>query len=378
MPIDPTTEAMFACADPAVRDALWRHLVPPPQAPQLAFSPRIHPADQMLRHSIRHWGDPWRALSQYYGVALQQHRLAVAVLDAAAVPPAGRFLDFACGFGRLQRFLSLTHPQLDITASDIQADAVDFCVGEYGARGLYSTARPADFRSEHRFHCIWVASLFSHLPRAAFHEWLSRLHDLLGPEGILCFSVHDVSGHPQPVDVPADGFSYTAGSELEELGAESYGTTFVTEAFVRDAVARCVGSDVALARIPRALANHQDLYVLGAPGLPVQRLQDLPRGQWGCVDVIIRSSPDRLKLAGWAALLDSAPARHVEIRVGEHVTRCAPRIDRFDVRDATGDARLLRSGWEIEVPVGAAPLFVEVSAHSDGHAPALLHFARLD
>lgn len=378
MPIDPTTEAMFACADHRVRDALWRHLVPPPEAPKLAFSPRIHPADQMLRHSIRHWGEPWRALSQYYGVALQQHRLASDILAIAGVPAAGRFLDFACGFGRLQRFLSLSHPHLDLTASDIQADAVDHCVSEYGAHGLYSTTRPAEFASDDRFDCIWVASLFSHLPRAAFLDWLSRLHELLTPHGILCFSVHDASGHPEPSSLHAGGFSYVGTSELEELGAESYGTTFVTEAFVRNAVARCSGGGAVLARIPRALADHQDLYVLGPPGLPVHELQALPRGQWGCVDVIIRSAPDTLKLAGWAAVLDTAPADHVEIRVGEQVTRCRPTVDRFDVRDATGDARLLRSGWETEVHVGPSPLFVEVSAHSEGHAPALLHFAVID
>lgn len=375
--IDPTTQAMFACADRAVRDTLWRYLLPEPEAPRTLFSPRIHPADQMLRHSVRHWGEPWRALSQYYSIALQQHALASRILDIAGVPREGSFLDFASGFGRLQRFLSITHPTLSIAASDIQAEAVDYCVSEYGARGFYSTVRPADFRCDVRFDCIWVASLFSHLPRGAFLEWLSRLHGLLTPRGILCFSVHDAWCHPDPARVQAEGFAFNGSSELEELDAETYGTTFVTADFVRDAVASRTGSG-ALARLPRALANHQDLYVLGPSDLPVHRLESIPRGQWGCVDVIIRSAPNTLELVGWAAVLDHGPAGHVEVRVAGRTLRCPVAVPRPDVRDVLGDARLLGTGWAITVPVPDGSVYVEVSAHSDGHAPALLHFARFD
>ena len=62
--------------------------------------------------------------------------------------------------------------------------------------------------------------------------------------------------------MPSSGVLYAAESENANLATEIYGTTYASEAFVRDAVRHASGDDRTCVRLPRALANEQDLYVV--------------------------------------------------------------------------------------------------------------------
>ena len=87
------------CRDPAFREAIWRHCRYRRASASLAdLSTRVHPQDQMLRHSLKFW-DVNRSVSQYYNVALQQHHAAQQVRHALFGEPRADFtvLDFACG-----------------------------------------------------------------------------------------------------------------------------------------------------------------------------------------------------------------------------------------------------------------------------------------
>ena len=121
-------QANEQCLDPTFRDAVWRHLGYRNDARGLAaLSTRIHPRDQMLQHSLRHLHEVNRSLSQYFNVALQQHNAAQQVFRRVLGAPNAmhRLLDFACGYGRLLRFLTLCVPPTQIWASEIQRDAVE-------------------------------------------------------------------------------------------------------------------------------------------------------------------------------------------------------------------------------------------------------------
>lgn len=72
------------------------------------------------------------------------------------------------------------------------------------------------------FDMIWVASLFSHLPDRLFRAWLTKLHALLAPGGVLCFSVRDESQFVG--QMPAEGFVYRPESEQIPIDASIYGT----------------------------------------------------------------------------------------------------------------------------------------------------------
>jgi len=287
-----------------------------------------------------------------------------------------RLLDFACGYGRLLRFLTLSIPPSQVWASEIQRDAVDFAVSEFGVHGILSDIDPQRFDPGIRFDFIWVASLFSHLPRHLFHGWLSRLVSLAAPGGIVCFSVHDECLLPARIPMPTDGIHFIATSENAELDGNAYGTTFVSEAFVRHAIEAACGSGHPYFRVRRGLANEQDLYVVPrARSCDLRGLDAFRKGAWGWVDECRVSELGELYLRGWAASIDDGPLDAIEILIDGTRHRCPTGLPRDDVRTVLNDARLGMTGWEFRQALGAGPTsaFIEVTARSGVGEMALLY-----
>lgn len=370
-------EAAALCADPRLATLLHTHW-PALGRGGRRVGTRIHPDDQMLLHSLRHHRDAGAAVSQYFNVALQQYHAARQIVDTLFPVPSGRLelLDFACGFGRLIRFLVACDRDVEITAAEIQPDALAFVGDEFGVATVPSTMAPEAFDPGRRFDVVWVASLFSHLPEGLFHRWLSRLHALLTPRGVLCFSVHDEVLAP-PGAMPASGLLFRPYSENAALDADAYGTTYVTERFVRAAIARGIGARAPVHRIARALAHEQDVYVVAAdPGRDLSPLAGFRHGPWGWVDER-RVDAGALVLRGWAASLDDGALPAVTIRVDGTEHRCPTGGMRPDVRDVFGDERLANTGWDFvqALPPGRAHPWVEVTAHTVRGECALLYAA---
>jgi SAM-dependent methyltransferase len=119
--------------------------------------------------------------------ALKAIRLA---LVAARAPEPQRVLDFACGHGRVMRWLRAAYPDARLTGSDIHTDGVDFCARTFGATGVYSSIAPAPELFGDRFDLIWVGSLFTHLDQPRWDDFLELLHELLAPGGVLVMTTH--------------------------------------------------------------------------------------------------------------------------------------------------------------------------------------------
>ena len=349
-----------------------------PAAATGAFNARIHPRDQMLLHSLRHHRDAGAAFSQYFGIALQQYGSARQIMQILFGGAAGDIdvLDFACGYGRLLRFLGLAMPSSRIWASELQTDAVAFVEHAFGVQTFASKADPARFTPGRQFDFIWVASLFSHLPEPLFHAWLAKLISLLTPRGVLCFSVRDAALMPEGEARPASGIAYVQASENADLGTDIYGTTYADEAFVRRALRIATGDERPLRRLPRALANEQDLYVVAAD---LQRdlsgLAAFRRGPWGWLDRRDLSRSGELRLQGWAASLDDGTVESVEIDIDGRVHRCVTGIARPDVSTAFADARLAHAGWELRcaLDAGVRAVRIAVSARTTRGESALLY-----
>ncbi|HEX5124779.1 MAG TPA: class I SAM-dependent methyltransferase [Rhodanobacteraceae bacterium] len=346
------------CADAAYRRRVLDFAVDIDAQRALArFNTAIHPGDQMLLHSLKQHRDAGAAFSQYFNIALQQHAAARQLMRAAFGADARDIdvLDFACGYGRLLRFLSLSIDPRRIWASDLQTDAVDFVRDAFGVQPLASHEDPSRFEPGRRFDFIWVASLFSHLPEPLFHAWLARLVALLTPRGVLCFSVRDASLLPDASTLPASGLAYARESENADLAGDIYGTAYASEAFVCDALRTATRDARAYVRLQRALANEQDLYVVaGDAARDLTPLRAFRRGPWGWVDVR-RLSPDgTLDLQGWAASLDDGAVEAVEIDVAGELHALRPSIARPDVSAAFRDARLEDSGWAFGADLGGA------------------------
>ncbi|MEE4297661.1 MAG: class I SAM-dependent methyltransferase, partial [Wenzhouxiangella sp.] len=147
-------------------EVLHRHFPYLPESidPQ-ALSTEIPAGCQMLEFSLRHHQDAALSVSQYFSVALQQYQTVIQIMDRMfGYRDDLKVLDFACGYGRLLRFLIHRLSADQIWAAEIQSDAVDYVSEHFGVHGLQSSAEPENFNPNQRFDVIWVASLFSHLP----------------------------------------------------------------------------------------------------------------------------------------------------------------------------------------------------------------------
>src|SRR5262249_41626784 len=194
----------------------------------------IHPNDQMFTFVASDRRSEALARSAYLTSGAQQLNIVEQLVQwkFGSFDNLPSLLDFAGGYGRLTRFLVHKMSPDRIWVSDIQADAVAFQQAEFGVHGFVSTADPADLVCDRTFDCIFVASLFSHLPEATFTAWLKKLYSLLKPGGLLAFSLHDESRLPKGETMPERGIWFGEASEIDTLDTKQYGTSIVSETFV--------------------------------------------------------------------------------------------------------------------------------------------------
>jgi len=119
--------------------------------------------------------------------ALRAIRLGMLAGDVAGV---ASILDFACGWGRVLRFLKAAFPTAALTASDVWGDAVEWCAKTIGCEGLVTPPEPADIRCERTFELIWCGSLLSHVGQDRWTDFLRLFESALRPQGLLVFTVY--------------------------------------------------------------------------------------------------------------------------------------------------------------------------------------------
>jgi SAM-dependent methyltransferase len=366
------------CASNEFKNVVLQHCSGLPSKVTMAdLNTHIHPRDQMLLHSLHTHQDADVALSQYFNVSLQQFYACQQILGQFfdASDPSLQVMDFACGYGRLLRLLRLIVTPARIAAVEIQGDAVAYVTQQFGVNGLVSTADPAQFQTGQTYDFIWVASLFSHLPETLFHGWMQKLLSLLSPRGVLCFSIRGAELLPSSQLLPESGILYSSTSETGDLSGEIYGTTYVSEDFVRRSIEQAKGLAHPYFRLRKALAHEQDLYVVANdPERDLSGLKNFRRGAWGWVDVRRLSANGEVYLEGWAASLDDGPLQSIDVNINGESFACQHGIARPDVSEAFADPRLSHSGWKLIAMVDSnfSTVQVQVSARSARGERALL------
>jgi len=192
--------------------------------------------------------------------------------SGVSLPQVSSLLDFACGHGRLTRFLVHRLSRNRITVSDINKEAVDFVCSTFGVKGFYSVGTPEKLSYDGRHDVIFVGSLFSHLPVTTWASWLSRLYGMLTKNGVLVFSTHGMDLYDKiapagrkELKTDTEGFFYGEATYQGEanLPPTIYGTTYVSESYVRQVVAsRGLGNLSGF--YPKGLSALQDVYVIKA------------------------------------------------------------------------------------------------------------------
>jgi len=323
-------------------------------------STAIHADDEMLAFlSAVHGGDRDQGLASYFATGLAIARIYAQILRwrFGDPPRPERLLDFASGYGRVTRHLLREIPPERVWVSEIHPGAVAFQERELRVHGLVSTSRAEDFDTPVRFDAILVTSLFTHLPHGPFAAWLRRLVELLTPGGLLVLSAHDVTLRLADERPPAGELLFNAISESRQLDVEEYGSAWIDEAFFR----RTLGAiDPALAchRLPRALVQHQDLYLVATAtesgDLPDFSTLALEVEPTGLVEGFSLSPDGELLAHGWCLdFTGQAPLGAVEMRVDG---AGAGMVEAFGPRPDVADAHYLplerAAGWQV---IGRVP-----------------------
>jgi hypothetical protein len=267
-----------------------------------------------------------RPLSQYYNVALQQHDAAQQILHHVfpSLPADLQVLDFACGYGRLLRFLSLSIPPEQIGGRD-PGRGGQFVVEEYGVHGLLSQTDPATFEPADALTSSG-SSLFSHLPEPSSRPG-SASCTACSARAACCASACMTSACCRRRGAARLRHPLHPDSENADLDTCNYGTTHVGEAFVARAIGDSLGRPGhPYARLPRGLANEQDLYVVAAdPSIDLTGLRGFRRGAWGWWTGLELGADGRLEMHGWAASLDDGPLDEVLVELDGQAHRCPDR-----------------------------------------------------
>ena len=143
---------------------------------------RVADADDMMTG-----GDDLRNYFEVGESALKQIQAALA---AAEVPEPRRILDLPSGYGRVLRHLRAEWPSAEITAMDINAQAVEFCAKTFGARPIVSRQPLWGVNAGDGHDLLWCGSLLTHFDEPDWVPTLTYFRDRLAPGGVAVFTTH--------------------------------------------------------------------------------------------------------------------------------------------------------------------------------------------
>ena len=303
-------ESWKGAFDPCAESPVTRRFVEGLLGPSRSFRSWIHPADEMYLYSLSSLkGSRPCAATLYYSKGWQIFQTVrnVAGWHFGGLAEVDSLLDFAGGHGRVTRFLIGELDPGRICISEIHADAVAFQREYFGVEGLLSASGPLDFSCGRRFAFVVASSFFSHLPRVSFQEWMATLLRCVDRQGVFLFSTLGTELlSDEPRERP-DEVLFLQESETNRLDKEAYGTTYVTEGFVRETVRQVAKESWAVARFPRGLCGLQDVYVVAARDAGSAADFQPTFFPWGDVDLYQLRADGTLRIAGWVNTLEQAP-----------------------------------------------------------------------
>ncbi|WP_413160637.1 class I SAM-dependent methyltransferase [Capilliphycus salinus ALCB114379] len=264
------------------------------------FPSVISPQDEMYLFALQNHRIPEKARIRYY---FNGRRIFDAVDQVVRWKFQGfnrinSFLDFAGGYGRFTRFLLQELPPEKVWISDIYSDAVKFQQEHFGVNGIVSTVHPENYLVRQKFDCILACSFFSHLPEKTFTLWLKTLYNLITPDGILMFSVHDRDLLPTESKINSDEILFIPESESRSLDVNEYGTSYVGEEFVKQTVNQVSQGEAICYRIAKGICRYQDLYLVAKPPIPEFSSLQFSHHPWGRVEQVNYTPEGELKIKG--------------------------------------------------------------------------------
>ena len=349
----------------------------------------IHPMDEMLEVGyLDSGGDFDAALVSYFASGAQVASSIDQLVQTRFAGELDGLLDFGGGFGRVTRFLASRYGPERIWASDIVPETIPFQSDVLGTTAFLSAQDPATLTAPRRFDLIYVGSLFTHLPDSTFGSWLERLRSWLTPEGLLAFTVHDEALLPPEHSMPPEGIFFKSSSESRTISHDVYGSTWVTERYVAQQLARLGGLQWRV--IQRGICGYQTLVLVADAHSPSLSTIDYDEGAQGQIEsATIRGDKHdqdfALELEGWSwhPAADRHEVERIEVTVERgalvQTSTLSPRPDLVAALEQPG---ALLSGWQLDVsldvPLSRSRSVIVIDVVSSGGARTLLFCGSLE
>lgn len=131
--------------------------------------------------------NPKGGISRYHSVGRSAYRLILTALIARTGYFGGDkaptdILDFGAAYGRVTRFIKVGFPSARIFVSDLNKEAVNWCVEHLGVEVC-----PEDI-GKNAYDLIFLGSVFTHCPPDVTSALLLQLTEALRPNGVLMFT----------------------------------------------------------------------------------------------------------------------------------------------------------------------------------------------
>jgi SAM-dependent methyltransferase len=111
------------------------------------------------------------------------------MLSRQAAPPR-RILDFACGSGRVTRWLRAAYPDATIVGCDVREDSLQFLGDTLRVQTVTSQEDFATVSFDAPFDLVWCGSLITHLPADRSASFLKACGSWLSPDGVAVVTYH--------------------------------------------------------------------------------------------------------------------------------------------------------------------------------------------
>jgi SAM-dependent methyltransferase len=172
-------------------------------------------------------------------------------------------LDFACGYGRITRFLASMFKE--VRCSDLDQSMLDFNRENFEVEGFLSALSPDGVAwPEDQFDVVFSFSLFTHLPETTWDDWFWCLFDRVKPNGLFV-----VTTRPATLARRSEGFgendtfAFTPRNETRgRIDVDCYGSTTVSTAYVDSVIYKRPGTIERIALYPGGTMDlHQDTHI---------------------------------------------------------------------------------------------------------------------
>jgi 2-polyprenyl-3-methyl-5-hydroxy-6-metoxy-1,4-benzoquinol methylase len=209
---------------------------------EFQVSVEVHEEDFLLKFLQHHLQDNETALKHYFDNG-RESAIRIREIINRNLHPSGiatinpndfSLLDFASGFGMVNRHFSVVMPEARVEASDIHPKAVEFHATHLNIKCHLSNYKPSNLNISNKYDAIVALSFFSHMPSQSWLPWLRRLCDLLAEGGMLIFTTHgpssSVASTEKFIHKGLDFYFYPE-SEQDDLIQTEYGTACAHPSF---------------------------------------------------------------------------------------------------------------------------------------------------